>query len=87
MIWWWQFTCKEACIPESITNLGCEVKNRSLREDDVSKTCACSLVIFCKAFCEVNVSIIAPSKLVLSLMHQLHDFVLKWPNRTTKNGL
>ena len=32
-------------------------------------------------------SIITPSKLVLSLMHQLHDFTLKSHNTKTKNGL
>ena len=48
-------------IPESITNLGCYVKNKSMQEDDVSKICVRSLIIWCKQFCEVNVSIFAPS--------------------------
>ena len=57
-----------------------------MQEDDVSKICVGSLIIWCKPFCEVNVSIFAPSKLVLSLMHQFHDFALKPPNTTTKKG-
>ena len=86
MIWWWQFTCKEACIPESINNLGCDV-NKSVQENNVSKICVYFLIIWCKPFCEANVSIFVPSKLVLLLMHQLHDFALKSSNTTTKNGL
>ena len=77
MIWWWQFACKEACILESITNLGYDVKNKSMQEDDVFKICVGSLIIWCKPFCKVNMSIFAPSKLVLSLMHQLQQRCIK----------
>ena len=80
MIWWWQFTCKEVCTPEPITNLGCDVKNKSVQENDVSKKCARSLIIWFKPFFEVNMSVFAPSKLVLSLMHQLYDCALRSPN-------
>ena len=58
-----------------------------MQENNVSKVCVGSLIIWCKPFCEVNVSIFAPSELVLSLIHQLHDFALKSPNATTKNEL
>ena len=81
MIWWWRLTCKEACTPESITDLGSDVKNKSMQENDVL------VLIWCKSFCEANVSVFVPSKLVLSSMHQLHDLALKSPNRTTKNEL
>ena len=77
MTWWWQFACKEACKLESITNLGYDVKNKSMQEDDVFKICVGSLIIWCKSFCEVNVSIFAPSKLVLSLMYQLQQLCIK----------
>ena len=43
-----------------------------------------SLIIYCKLFCEVNLSIFAPSKLVFSLMYQLHDFALKSPIQRLK---
>ena len=58
-----------------------------MQEDDISKICLGSLIIWRKSFSMVNVSIFAPLKLVLSLMHQLHGFTLKSPNTTTKNGL
>ena len=48
-----------------------------MQENDVSKICVGFLII----------SIFAPSKLFLSLMHQLHDFALKSPNTTTKNEI
>ena len=54
-----------------------------MQEVDVSKICVDSLIIWC----EVNVSIFDPSKLVLSLMHHLCDFVLKPPNTNAKNWL
>ena len=73
-------------MPQSITNLGCDVKNKSMQEDDVSKICVGSLIIWCKPLCDINVPIFAPSKLVLSVMHQLRNFLLKSPNITTKNG-
>ena len=79
--------CKEACTPESITNLGCDVKIKSVQENDVFKICAGSLIIWCKRFCEVNLSIFAPLNLVLSLMQQLHNSALKSPNTAVKNGL
>ena len=87
MIWWWQFTCKKACTPESVTNLGCDVKNKSIQEGDVSILCVGSLIIWCKPSYEINVSVCAPSKLVLSLTHQLHGFALKSHNAVIKNGL
>ena len=37
-----------------------------MQENNVSKVCVGSLIIWCKPFCEVNVSIFAPSELVLS---------------------
>ena len=49
--------------------------------------CWLSLIIWCKPFCEINASVFAPSKLVLSVMDQLHDFALKSPKATAKNGL
>ena len=54
-------------------------------EDDVSKICVGFLIIWFKPFSEVNVAIF--SKLILSLMEQLHNVVLKLPNTKTKNGL
>ena len=61
--------------------------NKSIQEDDVSRIRVCFLISWCKIFCEVNVSIFVPSKLVLLLMHQLHDFALKSSDTTIKNGL
>ena len=58
-----------------------------MQGDDVSKICVDFLIIWCKPFCDVNVSIFTPSKLILPLIHQLHDFTLKSPTTTTKNGL
>ena len=82
-----QFTWKEACTPESIANLGLDVKSKSMHKGDVPKVCVGSLVFWCKPSCEVNMSIFAPSKLVLPLIHQLCDFALKSSNTNTKNGL
>ena len=33
-IWWWQFECNDEWIPDSMTKFGCEVKIRSMQEDD-----------------------------------------------------
>ena len=58
-----------------------------MQEDDVSRICVGSLIIWCKPFCEINVSIFAPSRLILSIMHQLHNFALESSIAMTKNGL
>ena len=55
MIWWWQFTSKEVCTPESITNLGYDEKNKWMQEGDVSEICVGSSIIWCKPFCDVHV--------------------------------
>ena len=57
-----------------------------MQENDISKICVGSLIIWCKRFREVNLSFFAPLKLVLSLMHQLHNSALKSPNTAIKNG-
>ena len=60
-------------------------KQKSMQEEDASKICVGLIIMFfiwCKPFCKVNVSIFAPSKLVLPLMHQLQDFALKSLNAT-----
>ena len=47
-----QFTWKEACTPESIANLGLDVKSKSMHKGDVPKVCVGSLVFWCKPSCE-----------------------------------
>ena len=57
-----------------------------MQENDISKICVGSLIIWCKRFHEVNLLFFAPLKLVLSLMHQLHNSALKSPNKQLKMG-
>ena len=64
MIWWWQFWCNDGCTPDSITKLGWEVKIRSIQEEDESKMCVGSLMIWLNPNCDVICSILLPSKLV-----------------------
>ena len=33
--WWWQYSCSEECIPDSITRLGWDVNTRSIQEDKI----------------------------------------------------
>ena len=32
--WWWQFGCKIECIPDSITNLGCDVNSNQCKRQN-----------------------------------------------------
>ena len=51
MIWWWQFWCNDRCTPDSITKLDWEVKIRSIQEEDESKICTGSLIIWLWKYC------------------------------------
>ena len=86
-IWWWQFGCKDGWTPESTTKFGYDVKMRSIQDEEFSKTCVGSFMIWWSPNCEVRNSIFAPSQVVLSLIYQLLDFILKSPSTTVKSEL
>ena len=87
MIWWWQFWCNDGCTPDSITKLGWEVQIRSIQEEDESKMCVGSLMIWLSPNYDVIYSILLPSKLVRLFAHQFVDFALKSPIVTKTKGL
>lgn len=70
-----------------MTKLSCDVKIKSVQEDELSNMRVGFLIISCKPICEVGASIFTSSKLVLSLEHQLREFALRTPTTTTRNEL
>ena len=86
IIWWWQSECRDEWTPDSIIKFGCDVKIRSIHEEEVSDMCVGSLIIRCNPNWCVTFSVASPSKLVLSWQKQLLDLALKSPIATTKNG-
>ena len=87
MIWWWQFWCNEGCTPDSITKLGWELKIRSIQEEDESKMCVGSLIIWVNPNYDVIYLTLLPSKLVWSFAHQFVNIELKSPIATKREGL
>ena len=86
-IWWWQFGCKDGWTLESTTKFGCDVKMRSIQDEEFSNTCVGSFLIWRTPNCEVTNSILAPSVVGLSLMYQFLDFIFEFPSTTTKSEL
>ena len=80
-MWWWQFGCKDGWTLESTTKPGCDVKMRLIQDEE---TCVGSFMIWWKPYCEVENSISAPSVVVLSLIYQFLDFILKSPRVSSK---
>ena len=68
--------CNEECTPDSITKFGCEVKIKSIQEDEFLVWCVGSLISCCSLNWEVMPSIFEPSYDVLSLLHQRFDLTL-----------
>ena len=77
IIWWWQFECKEACTPESITILGWDVNIKSMQDLELSSICVGSFIICKSPNWEVRKSNSKPSKLVISIEHQSLDLAFK----------
>ena len=65
--WWEEWT------PEFITKFGCDVKIKSIHDELLSKIWVGSLITCLNPHWEVKDSSFLPSKVVLSLEHQL------WP--------
>ena len=85
MIWWWQFECKGACTPESISILGWNVNIKSMQDPELLGICVGSFIICESSNWEVTKSSSEPSKLVISI--ESLDLALKSPIVTVRNGL
>ena len=66
---------------------GCEVKIRSMNEEEDSNLCVGSFIIFWRPYWDVTFSSVIPFELFLSCLNQLLDLPLKSPRTTTKNEL
>ena len=73
-------------MPNSITRLGWEVNIKSLQEEELPKMWVSSLINYCRTTCEVTVSILKPSYVVLLCLYQFEDLLLKSPRTTVRNG-
>ena len=81
---WWKFGCSDGWAPESTTTFGCDVKMRSMQDEQFSKTCVGSFIIWWSRYCEVTNSIFAPYVVVSSLIYQSLDFILNSPSTIIK---
>ena len=57
---------------------------RSIYEENLSKICAGSYIIYCSTSCDVIFSNTVPWEIVMSLKYQLFDCALKPPVATTR---
>ena len=73
---WWML--------ESTTKFSCDVKMRSIQDQEISEICIGSSMIWMNPYCEVTNSIYAASVVVLSLIYQFLDFILKTFSATIK---
>ena len=73
-------------MPASITKFGWDVNIKPIQEEFSSKWVG-SLITCLRSYSVAKQSILVPSKLLLSLMHQLDDQALKSPIETAKKGL
>ena len=78
------FGCTGECTPDSITKFGCDVKIKSIQEEESATKCVSLLVSCCNANWEVIASILEPSYDILSPLNQRLNFLLK---STVKKGL
>ena len=77
---------KDGWRPESNSKLDCVVKIRSMHEKKYSKIRVGLLISWLRPNWDVRFSIVRPSKLLLSWLHQCFDFALKSPMTTIKKG-
>ena len=84
-IWWWQFGCSDRWMPGRITKLGWDVKIRSMQEAELLKICVGSFIIWLSL--EFAISILNPSKAVISFWYQNCILALKSPITTIRNRL
>ena len=75
--WWWQFGCSDGWTSECITQLGWDVKVKSMQEAELLKICVGCFILWLKPNWEVPVSILHPSKVVISFWYQPYIFALK----------
>ena len=98
-MWWWQFECSDEWAPDFITKFGCDVKSKSIQEDEWLSMWVGWFMIFLSLYwwvgwfiiClspywEVRFAILEPSVVVLSFLYHWLNFVLKSPSAITKNG-
>ena len=78
--------CKEGWTPDSITKLDCEQKSKSMHDEEFPIICVGSLMSCCNPKFDVKPSILEPSYVVLSDLHQVFSLALKSPKITIKKG-
>ena len=71
-------------VPELTTKFGWEEKIRSIQDTGFPWMWVGSLIICCSQNWKVRASVLEPSKVVVSPLHQLLDFALKSPMTTIK---
>ena len=72
--------------PDSNTKCGCDVHIKSLHDEEFSYKWVGSLINWYNPNCEAILSIVLPSKLVLSCLCHVLDFALKFPMVVIRNG-
>ena len=67
--------------------LGWDVKSKPMQEAELLKTCVGSFIIWLKPNWEFAISVLHPSKAVISFWYQPCIHALKSPNTTIRNAL
>ena len=73
-------------VPDLTDRLGCEVKIRSIHVDEFSSICVGSFIIWWNPNCDVILSTVIPSEVMLSLSCHWFQLALKSPRTTSKNS-
>ena len=81
-----KFECSDEWTPGSITELGCDVKSKSIQEDELLSIWAGWFIIFLSPYWEVKFAILEPSVVILSFLYHWLNFALKSSSEITKNG-
>ena len=99
-MWWWQFKCSDEWAPDFITKFGCDVKSKSIQEDELLSMWVGWFIIFLSPYwwvgwfiiclspyLEVRFAILEPSDVVLSFLYHWLKFALKSPSAIIRTVL
>ena len=81
-----QLEWRKEWAPDSIAKFGWDVESRSIHEEEFCNIFVGSLINWYNPSCEVILSIVLPSKVVLSLFYQFVDLALKSPMYVIQKG-